>query len=458
VSTAASLIRAVKNAAAQRGVRAEALLLRAGIDPAIFDDRDARVPTPAYLEALRAGGELARDPCFGLTVAGAMDGAAFGALAFVMASCATLREALHRFARYTRLLCDELRVDVIERGSSASIVYVLEGVPPEATLFEMALCHLVSTARKGTNDAFQPRAIVFSHHAPPRSLPKALGAPVELGGAQNAVICDRAALDLPLRGKNATLLGILERHVEQVLFTESAPGKWWTLGMDVDVVRRRLWVCAMDDRSPNPRAGFIWIFDLKTGKRIANHDLSKAAADATCTDVALTKDGTGYVGDREAGNLYKVDVATGASLFAQSPDLAASFVGQNSLVVLPDESALLSLLYLPSGLVRVDLNDASVKPVDITGKFSDLTPLHGADGMVYANGSVYVAFTQKLIRVKPTLGDWSAATSTNVDIPNGMTDLVNTPNGLYLLNGQSVRFALGQAPDPFQLVRFTGSL
>jgi hypothetical protein len=136
----------------------------------------------------------------------------------------------------------------------------------------------------------------------------------------------------------------------------------------------------------------------------------------------------------------------------------ASFVGQNALVVLPDESALLSLLYLPSGLVRVDLKDASVKPVDITGKFSDLTPLHGADGMAYANGSVYVAFTQKLIRVKPTLGDWSAATAANVDIPNGMTDIVSTPNGLYLLNGQSVRFALGQAPDPFQLVRFTGSL
>lgn len=245
---------------------------------------------------------------------------------------------------------------------------------------------------------------------------------------------------------------------EQVLFTESAPGKWWTLGMDVDVVRRRLWVCAMDDRSPDPRAGFIWVFDLKTGKRIANHDLSKAAADATCTDVVLTKDGTGYVGDREAGNLYKVDLATGASLFAQSPDLAASFVGQNALVVLPDESALLSLLYLPSGLVRIDLSDASVKPVQITGKFSDLTLLHGADGMVFASGSVYVAFTQKLIRVKPTLSDWATATSTNVDIPDGMTDLVSTPGGLYLLNGQSVRFALGQAPDPFQLVRFTGAL
>lgn len=217
MSTAASLIRAVKNAAAREGVSAERLLARAGIDPTIFLDRDARVPTLAYLDTLRAGGELTGNPCFGIEVAGAMDGAAFGALAFVMASCATLREALQRFARYTRLLCDELRIDVIEQGTSASIVYVLEGVPPEPMLFEMALCHLVSTARKGTSDAFQPRAVVFCHRAAPRSLEGALGAPVTFGGAQNAVICERSALDLPLKGRNATLLGILERHVEHVL-------------------------------------------------------------------------------------------------------------------------------------------------------------------------------------------------------------------------------------------------
>jgi hypothetical protein len=179
---------------------------------------------------------------------------------------------------------------------------------------------------------------------------------------------------------------------------------------------------------------------------------------ATCTDVALTNDGTGYVGDREDGNMYKVDAATGATLFTQSSDLSATFVGQNALVVLPDQSAVMSLLYLPSSLARVDLKTGAVTKVAITGKFSDLTPLHGADGMTYANGSLYVAFTSELVRLDPTLADWSAATSTLVDVPNGMTDVVATPNGLYLLNGQSVRFALGQTPDPFQLVKFTGAL
>jgi sugar lactone lactonase YvrE len=245
---------------------------------------------------------------------------------------------------------------------------------------------------------------------------------------------------------------------ETVLFTESAPGTWWTLGMDVDLARRRLWVCAMDDRSPSPRAGYVWIFDLVSGQRIANHALSDAAQDATCTDVALTKDGQGYVGDREQGNLYKVGLDEGVSLFASDPDLSASVVGQNALVVLPDESALLSLIYLPSRLVRVDLKDKSVQDVSISGTFYDLSPLAGADGMTYANGSVYVAFTSKLVRVTPTFADWSQANATAIDVPSGMTDVVSTPGGLYLLNGQSVRFALGSDPDPFALARFTGNL
>jgi len=128
------------------------------------------------------------------------------------------------------------------------------------------------------------------------------------------------------------------------------------------------------------------------------------------------------------------------------------------VVVLPDESALLSLLYLPSGLARVDLGDGSVLPVEISGKFSDLSPLSGADGMTLVDDSVYVAFTSIVIKVTPTVADWSAATSVHVDVPSGQTDMVRTPGGLYLLNGQSVVFALGTTPDPFQLVRFVDDL
>ncbi len=98
----------------------------------------------------------------------------------------------------------------------------------------------------------------------------------------------------------------------------------------------------MDD-SIDPRQGYLWIFDLTTGMRIANHALGDAAVDATCTDVAVAQNGLGYVVDREVGNVYEVDPVSGATLFTSSPDLEAAFIGQNSVIVLPDQSALLLL-------------------------------------------------------------------------------------------------------------------
>ena len=60
-------------------------------------------------------------------------------------------------------------------------------------------------------------------------------------------------------------------------------------------------------------------------------------------------------------------------------------------------------------------------------------------------------------RVTPTLADWSAASTATVDVPAGMTDIVHTSSGDYLLNGQAVSFAFDRPTTPFQLVRFLGS-
>jgi hypothetical protein len=106
----------------------------------------------------------------------------------------------------------------------------------------------------------------------------------------------------------------------------------------------------------------------------------------------------------------------------------------------------------------VRLQDATVTTVAIDGTFSDLSPLAGSDGMVYVDGGLYVAFTSKLARVTPVLADWSQAASVVEDVESGMTDVVATPGGLYLLNGQSIGFAIGSPPDPFLLTRYLGDL
>jgi len=254
-----------------------------------------------------------------------------------------------------------------------------------------------------------------------------------------------------------------ETGEETTVFTETAPGLWWTLGMDIDPSTDRLYVCALEDRREEdvdpPYDGYVWVFDMETGERIANHDLGAVSPDATCTDVAVAADGTVYVCDRENPRIYALSPAGEVSLLVEDALLEGGVIGQNALVVLPDQSALLSLVYLSSRLVYVRLSDGYAHEVNIEGDFSDRLPvLSGADGMTLDDGSVLVAFTSQLNRVTPILADWSTAHATTVDVPAGMTDVVQTPAGAYLLNGQAVSFAFDRETDPFALVRFDGTL
>ena len=250
---------------------------------------------------------------------------------------------------------------------------------------------------------------------------------------------------------------------ETVLFSPTAEGVWWTLGMDMDEENGLLWVCAMDDQSDftdddPPYDGYIWVFDVLTGEQVGDYNLSDVYPTATCTDVTLAADGTAYVVDREHPNIYRIKPNGGMGLFTTDKDLSGLVAGQNAVVVLPDQSALLVVVYLYPDLLRVDLTTGAVTSVDIDGSFFDAAPLAGADGLALAGDSAWVVFTSELVRVKPTTSGWGKAKATEVDIDYGMTDVVTTPNGLYLLNGQAVGFATGIDSDPFQLVRFTGDL
>src|SRR5687768_2678450 len=105
MSTASSLVRVVLECAAGEGVDRPRLLADAGLDARLVEDRDARIATSVYLELFAAAAARACDPAFGCVVGRAIDAAAFGLLGFVLASSSTLRDAIDRLSRYSRLLC-----------------------------------------------------------------------------------------------------------------------------------------------------------------------------------------------------------------------------------------------------------------------------------------------------------------------------------------------------------------
>lgn len=102
--------------------------------------------------------------------------------------------------------------------------------------------------------------------------------------------------------------------------------------------------------------------------------------------------------------------------------------------------------------MRVDLKNSAVTEVAIANLGDDAF-LAGADGLTLHDGTPWVVFSSKLSRLTPDGADWSSATAEDFDVQEGMTDAISTPKGLYLLNGQAVRYAFDQATDPFTLTR-----
>lgn len=250
---------------------------------------------------------------------------------------------------------------------------------------------------------------------------------------------------------------------QTTVFEPDEPGVWSTLGMDLDAFDNRLWVCAMDDRrglgEAHDFAGHLWGIDLATGRRAIERPLGNAAEGGTCSDVAAARDGAVYVNDRDNPRVYMY--ADGQlELLVEDAALTGRAGGQSALVMTPDQGALLSLVYRPARLVRVDLDDLSVSVVDIDGPFSDDAGVDfGADGIALdGEGGALVAFTSQLNRLVPASPAWRGARSTTVNVEGGLTDVIATPAGPYLLNGQSLAFTAGDDPRPARLRRFDGEL
>ena len=243
----------------------------------------------------------------------------------------------------------------------------------------------------------------------------------------------------------------------EALYTEERPGEWWTLGLDIDLERRTLWVCSMSDLrdvddAPADNLGYILKLDADSGALLERFDLGEVFEEATCADVAVGADGTAYVVDRSHPNVYSISLDDEVEIFATDPLLEGNLVGQNAVVVLPDQSALLTIVYLRPKLLRVDLKDQSVTRVDLDGDFYDHLPvLAGADGMTISGDDVLVMFSSELTRVTPDSPAWESARSVSMDVDSGHTDIVHTPFGDYMLNGQALSFAFGGSVDPFSL-------
>ena len=158
-----------------------------------------------------------------------------------------------------------------------------------------------------------------------------------------------------------------------------------TLGMKVDVQKRRFWVVSNKDAGNNHQSA-VHVFDIESGKLIKKFFLIKDTAHLF-NDIALAGNGDAYITDSYSHVIYTVPADLSVLRpFAES----ASFLrGSNGLVVSPDNS----LLYVATsnGITVINFQTLDIRPI----RNPTNIPAGGIDGLVFYKGSLFGIINSK---------------------------------------------------------------
>lgn len=223
-TVASSTVRGLIAYAVAHGMPRPMVLGRFGIDPAVLDDVDGRIPLTALYRLWTELPALVDDPDMPLHVLehAEWDDPPLAMLVFM--SAPTLGDGLRRLARYERLnydLDDQPLSSVVVEGDLVHIVLDHERgamVPPAAAVVDSLLA-IVALSSRTTGAAVIPRRLCLRHPAPPEPARwvEAFGCPIEFSAERDQMTLEAAVLGRPQLGASRTLAAIVQAHAERKL-------------------------------------------------------------------------------------------------------------------------------------------------------------------------------------------------------------------------------------------------
>lgn len=194
-TVSAGLARSILNFATEKGADRATLLAAAGIEEAILDNQDARVPFDSYLALVRAGKRETGDPALPLNHAVDTRLDRITVVGLIVNSSASLPDAMKQLNRYARLM---IEVDVMEEGERFSVetsgneVWIVDNRPdPNASpeLTEAAFGRFIGEFRRQFPDKPFALKIEVTHPAPPYAADceRILQCPVTFSARRNAL-------------------------------------------------------------------------------------------------------------------------------------------------------------------------------------------------------------------------------------------------------------------------------
>ena len=201
------------------GVRASAVLRRAGLPQAFAEQPRVLLNTEELFALWRAIGEVAGNPAIGLLLGTESKTERFHPVGLAALSSENFGAAIDRMARYKQLTCPEQIVQ--EKHSdqwSIQFHWLLADEIEPLVLIECAFAWVLSIARQGTGTRLTPQRVeLIQPRAHAKTIERHFGCPLVCGAERNALIFRAADAHRPFVTRNAELLAMLAPQFEEEL-------------------------------------------------------------------------------------------------------------------------------------------------------------------------------------------------------------------------------------------------
>ena len=191
------------------GLDPAAVFEQAGLDPAKWNEPDARFDDIKLDDAWTLAIELTGDPCIGLRVANCFNPASLQALGFAWLTSCSLYDALSRLVRYYRVISDSMELELAVAGQECrvSIGKVLHRRRSHDQSQDAMWAALISMCRLSTSDSFVPLAVELERPEPPcvADFYALFRAPITFGARRDSMIFRRDEVERPLPTANRAL-------------------------------------------------------------------------------------------------------------------------------------------------------------------------------------------------------------------------------------------------------------
>ena len=199
-----------------RGHDSSAFLKTHGVDPAIFQDPEGRLPHTVAVSLWPAATRLTNDLDLGLHVAEGIRPGAYGALGYALRTSENFGMSLQRMCRYHRVFHDAAEVQLTLRGENAILSHRLRlpgGVPRAVS--EYIVAAWLITSRQAAGVHWIPIEARFPHSIPEDTSEhrRLFGCTLKFGNDRSELVFSRDLLDMPFETADPQLQAILEAQV-----------------------------------------------------------------------------------------------------------------------------------------------------------------------------------------------------------------------------------------------------